>query len=165
MRIGIISDSHDDVDAVRMAVKEFNKRQIYYVLHAGDIISPETLSEFSKLEAAKFIGVFGNVDTDHKRLSEAAAKFGGRMYDMYIGNIFGRTIFMVHQPDIIPCLAATGNYDLIIYGHTHLCDMHKEGKTLIFNPGESTPRLGNEPSIWTLDLADFSYECISLKMI
>jgi predicted phosphodiesterase len=38
--IGIISDSHDNMDAIRRAVEFFNKKEVKAVLHAGDLVSP-----------------------------------------------------------------------------------------------------------------------------
>ena len=48
--IGLMSDSHDNLDAIRSAVKIFNKKNLDMVIHAGDLISPFTASEFQKLD-------------------------------------------------------------------------------------------------------------------
>jgi predicted phosphodiesterase len=47
MLIGIISDTHDDMSIIRKAVDLFNEREVGYVLHAGDLISPFTLDPCS----------------------------------------------------------------------------------------------------------------------
>ena len=47
--IGIMSDSHDNLTAIRKAVEFFNKKQVKAVLHAGDIISPFTVRAFKEL--------------------------------------------------------------------------------------------------------------------
>jgi uncharacterized protein len=33
-------------------------------------------------------------------------------------------------------LAASGYYDVIVYGHTHRSEISRRGKTLVVNPGE-----------------------------
>jgi predicted phosphodiesterase len=40
--IGIMSDSHDNVDAIRKAVRLFNTKDLDITIHAGDLISPFT---------------------------------------------------------------------------------------------------------------------------
>ena len=58
MKIGIISDTHDNMPKIAAAARVFNEEKVDLVLHAGDIISPITANEFSALKAP-FIGVFG----------------------------------------------------------------------------------------------------------
>ena len=40
MNIGIISDTHDDVEYTNKAIDIFEKKDVKVILHAGDIISP-----------------------------------------------------------------------------------------------------------------------------
>jgi uncharacterized protein len=35
MKIGIISDTHDDIENVQEAIEIFNKVKVEYVIHAG----------------------------------------------------------------------------------------------------------------------------------
>ncbi|MCK4491079.1 MAG: metallophosphoesterase family protein, partial [Candidatus Altiarchaeales archaeon] len=57
--IGLMSDSHHHMDAIRGAVEFFNSRGVDLVLHAGDLISPFTAGEFGKL-GCRFVAVYGN---------------------------------------------------------------------------------------------------------
>ncbi|NIO23209.1 MAG: YfcE family phosphodiesterase, partial [Candidatus Aenigmarchaeota archaeon] len=43
MKIGIMSDTHDQTRRVRKAVDIFNKEKVELVIHCGDIIAPFTL--------------------------------------------------------------------------------------------------------------------------
>ena len=63
MKIGIISDTHDDVGNVQKAIEMFNVERVQYVIHAGDYICPGIVKEFEKLNS-KLIGVLGNNDED-----------------------------------------------------------------------------------------------------
>ena len=38
--IGIMSDSHDNLDAVNIAVQIFNSHECRLVIHAGDFVAP-----------------------------------------------------------------------------------------------------------------------------
>ena len=61
MRIGVVSDTHNNLKNCRKIVDLFNKSGVEKVVHTGDITQPKTLDVFSKLEAPLF-GVFGNND-------------------------------------------------------------------------------------------------------
>ncbi|KUK61822.1 MAG: Phosphodiesterase [Methanoculleus marisnigri] len=40
MRIGILSDTHDNLQMVDAAVRQLNREQVDLTLHAGDYVSP-----------------------------------------------------------------------------------------------------------------------------
>ena len=48
--VGIISDTHDNRRAIEKAVSLFNRREVGMVFHAGDIVSPFTVRDFSRLD-------------------------------------------------------------------------------------------------------------------
>src|ERR671934_2734848 len=65
--LGIISDTHDDIENVRRAIEIFNAEKVEYVIHAGDYVFPGVILEFKKLNA-KLIGVLGNNDGEKVHL-------------------------------------------------------------------------------------------------
>lgn len=163
MKIGVISDSHDHHKNVLMAVDVFNSQKVHYILHAGDIISPFAAKAFSAVEDAKFIAVFGNNDGEKVILAKKINQMGGQILaEPYIGVIGGRKIFMTHMPDVVEEVAGSGNYDLVIYGHTHKQDIRRVGKTLVVNPGESTDWITDTSAVVILETDNMSYEVISL---
>jgi uncharacterized protein len=78
MKIGIISDTHDDIENVRRAIDIFNKEQVQYVIHAGDYVSPGIVMEFKNLNA-RLIGVLGNNDGERGKLLKAFLEVGGEL--------------------------------------------------------------------------------------
>ena len=74
--IGIISDSHDNMNALWKAVEFFNERGVKAVLHAGDLISPFTARAFKELKP-KLYFVFGNNDGDRVTLIKRLEEIGG----------------------------------------------------------------------------------------
>ena len=64
MKIGILSDTHNNIDKIFKAVEFFNLRQVEFVLHAGDFSFPESAKQFSKLKMP-FLAIFGNNDFDY----------------------------------------------------------------------------------------------------
>ena len=73
MKIGIISDTHDDIENVQESIEIFNKEKVDYVIHAGDYIFSGVTKEFKKLNS-KLIGVLGNNDIE--RVGNLARLFG-----------------------------------------------------------------------------------------
>jgi putative phosphoesterase len=65
--IGIMSDSHDNLPAIREAVQFFNEAKVELVIHAGDMISPFVAKEIKNLNA-EFKAVFGNNDGERDGL-------------------------------------------------------------------------------------------------
>ena len=160
MIIGIMSDSHDNMDAIKKAVKFFNARRVALVLHAGDIVSPFTAVEFEKLKM-KFTGVFGNNDGDKPYLLERFKKIGSLSHDPLELKAGGKKIVLMHQPKFIDQLLADDRYDVVVYGHTHKIDVRK-GKSLVVNPGETGGWLTGRQTVALLDTEKLKAEIFDL---
>jgi putative phosphoesterase len=63
MRIGVVSDTHNNLRNVRRIVELFNAARVERVIHTGDITQAKTLEIFAHLDAPLF-GVYGNNDQD-----------------------------------------------------------------------------------------------------
>ncbi len=66
MKIGVLSDTHDQGELIQKAVKYFNDENVSWVFHCGDWVSPFILHFFRELKAP-LRGVFGNNDGDKFR--------------------------------------------------------------------------------------------------
>ncbi len=155
MLIGIISDSHDDMQRIKQAVELFNGRGAGLVLHAGDVISPFTFEVLGDLKCP-FSGVFGNNDGDRVLLKE---KSGGKMHvQPLVVEIEGRRIAVVHEPASVEALARSGMYDLVVYGHTHRPDLRTLGSTLVLNPGKAARLHKGKSTVALLDTATMRVE-------
>ena len=78
MKIGIMADSHDNLEKIAAAVEVFNNEKVELVLHAGDFIAPFTARPLKYLKCP-LTGVFGNNDGE---------KFGLLKQFEGIGNIY-----------------------------------------------------------------------------
>jgi len=161
MKIGIISDSHDNLPKIKKAVETFNQERVELVLHAGDLVSPFTSREFKNLNCP-FKGVFGNNDGDKLFIREKFMEFGKFYPETYQEVLSHKNILMLHKEELIKALAESQRYDVIIYGHTHLTDLRKIGKTIIINPGECGGWLTGKSTIALLDLEDLEVKIIKL---
>jgi uncharacterized protein len=50
MRIGIISDTHDDIENVQRAIDLFGREEVKLIIHAGDFVFPGVIDEFKNLK-------------------------------------------------------------------------------------------------------------------
>jgi len=61
MRIGIVSDTHDDLAAVEAAVALFDREGVDAVVHCGDFVAPFSVTPFD-VAGVDFYAVRGNND-------------------------------------------------------------------------------------------------------
>ena len=80
MRIGIVSDTHNNLKNVRKIVALFNDHAVERVIHTGDISQAKTLNVFADLDAPLF-GVFGNNDQEREALEKAIEQHGFTFQD------------------------------------------------------------------------------------
>lgn len=158
-----MSDTHDDNVAVRSAVAIFNREGVSYVLHAGDMASPQVASAFEGLKAP-FIGVCGNNDWDWSGLREAFAPFGN-VYSGYFDIQFeGMRLALMHELRLLHMLPANRKFDIVVYGHSHHFEARK-GSKLMVNPGQCKDCQTGEATIAILDLSTLNVEKIALPGI
>jgi putative phosphoesterase len=150
MKLGIMSDSHDNLPLISKAVELFNNENVDLVLHAGDFVSPFTANVLKDLNA-KFVGVFGNNDGDKLFLRRRFEAIGNIHEDYCDLLLDGKKIVLMHQPKFLEALVASAKYDLIIYGHTHEVDI-RQGPPVVVNPGECGGWLTGTATVVEIDL-------------
>jgi len=135
MDVAVMSDSHDNLDAIDYFVNFFNEAGADVLLHAGDFISPFTVPRLTKFEG-RVIGVFGNNDGDHDTLKSKAkntrVEIHDPPYEFTLDNLDG---VIAHKPQNLPS-DDTASFDLMIHGHTHERSISRRDDCLILNPGE-----------------------------
>lgn len=159
--IGIMSDSHDHLKAIRAAVEVFNQSEVELVVHAGDLISPFTSKEFEKLQAP-LEAIFGNNDGERRGLRAAYAKLCA-LEDFKELEVDGRKIAVIHgtNPVLVDALTKSRKYDLVIRGHTHQMEV-AEGETMVINPGETCGYVSGVKTVILLNTHDLSWETVQL---
>ena len=135
MRIGVVSDTHDRHEAVAEAVRLLLEQQVELILHCGDIESPETIRVFHQVPTHF---VFGNWDKDRLKLTAAIKEIGGTHYDSFGAmELDGKRLAWVHSHERhqLRQLENADFFDYVFYGHTHVREQHRTGRTLVANPG------------------------------
>jgi len=159
MLIGIISDTHDNLNFTKKAIDLFNNKKAEFVIHAGDYTSPFTLKLFKELKC-KYVGIFGNNDGDKLLLLERSE--GNIYYQPYIFTLHNKKIIVLHEHHIIDALADSGHFDLIVYGHTHEAVVKRVRNTLVVNPGEAGSWLYGKSTVALVDLDKMEAEIVGL---
>ena len=163
MKIGLMSDTHDRLDAVEKAIELFNREGLEHVLHAGDLVSPFVAPKFSKLKA-KLYFIWGNNEGDREHICLKFGEIGIRPLGDFVAlELDGRKIALLHgtQEDIVEALLRSGSFDIVVRGHTHWAEVH-EGKTLYVNPGEVCGYLSGRQTVALLDLTELRAEILEL---
>jgi hypothetical protein len=134
-RLAVVSDTHGQVASTQQAVRMLESLDVQCVVHCGDIGSPAIVELF---DAWPTHFVFGNVDEDVLELENAIRAAGqtchGRFGKLEIGPC---RIAFLHGDDsrLLNQTTASGQWDLVCYGHTHQAEQHRQARTLVLNPG------------------------------
>lgn len=172
MKIGVISDSHKDFEALEAAIEIFKKEKIDKIIHLGD-------------DYGDIGSVINNNDSRAAQGRDIipVIKVPG-VYDMeYLDpNIPNRVILdfeevkilLTHSSephkkdfstDGIPLdIAKKENVDIILYGHTHIPEISEKNGFIILNPGhiKKDDNRGYPPTYAVISLKDKN---IKIKVI
>lgn len=168
MKIGIISDTHDNISNIEKTLEYFNKNDIRILIHAGDLCAPSLLKNTFY---PKFLGemhfILGNVG-DHQTLKKIVqdinnerVKYYGEEAELVINN---KKIKVVHYPDIAKKYFNSDKFDLVIFGHNHESSIEEKNKFFFINPG-TLGGLYQDPSFAVYDIEENKAEIFKLKSI
>jgi len=133
MIIGILSDTHDDVEGVQQALHALKKWKASLLIHCGDI-GPEVIPYLKELPTHFVIG-----NTDDAEQLRSRTWGSAHTYHEKFGHleIEGICIAFMHGHDVklLHHTIHSGHWDLVCHGHTHVFSSKKEGRTLALNPG------------------------------
>ncbi|APX97526.1 metallophosphoesterase [Natronorubrum daqingense] len=165
MNIGIISDTHDNVEAIERATEIFEDEGVEIVLHCGDFVAPLMLNDFGEFELH---GVLGNNDGDAATLqsifdglgdeSELHGRFASLEFD-------GLSFAMLHgeHKDEVEAIAAGETFDFVCYGHHHERELSEEGRTTVLNPGAHV--LAKSEADRTVAIVDTRTESVQFRSV
>ena len=156
MRIGVVSDTHNQLRNVRRIVELFNAARVDRVVHTGDITQAKTLDVFGGL-AAPLVGVFGNND-EREPLRAAARAAGIRLEEPPLSVEWcEKRLLVVHDPHFLTEEDLT-THDVVLHGHTHRPVHERRHGALVFNPGECAGMLAGHNEVGVLALESLEVE-------
>ncbi|MBN1405304.1 MAG: metallophosphoesterase [Candidatus Omnitrophica bacterium] len=139
MKIVVLADTHIPMTTKSLPAaifKDINDADL--ILHAGDIVEVEALKELEKIKPV--IAVAGNMDSEKtKRLLHTKKTL--HLEGFKIGLIHGEG-----SPESLINFVKNEfrnikNLSCIIYGHSHIPSIKKEGGIIYFNPGSPTDKV------------------------
>ncbi len=162
MRIGVVSDTHNNMKNVAKIVELFNAAGVARVIHTGDITQAKTLEVFAGLDMPMY-GVFGNNDEERETLDRAILAHGFQFCEPPFIDVWaGREIIVVHDP--LEFDGHLAGHELALHGHTHRYRLeHGQGAggaTTIFNPGECAGHMSGLNAIGVVDLVSLQTELL-----
>jgi putative phosphoesterase len=159
MRIGVVSDTHNNLRNVGRIVELFNEAAVDRVIHTGDITQAKTLDVFAGLDMPMW-GVYGNNDQEREGLSSAIAAHGFVFQEPPLElSWHQRQIMVVHDPLEFEGFLSS-RHQLALHGHTHLHRYERRDGQVLFNPGECAGHMQGFNAVGVINLHDLSVELL-----
>ncbi|MEM1628226.1 MAG: metallophosphoesterase [Desulfurococcaceae archaeon] len=174
MIIGVISDSHDNIYALRNVLRSLVEKGVEEIIHLGDIISPFTVKlmyELLRDSKIPVTAIKGNNDGDIHLLTSLFNKYEWVFKtEPSVITIENRKLLILHGFDgadftdgVSHALATSLDVDAVLYGHTHRPVLKQIDGKLILNPGEVCGYLTGMITYSTLDLSTMKAEIFEYK--
>ncbi len=135
MRIAVLSDIHDNVWKLAAALEFIRDADV--MICCGDLCSPFIVHQMGRGFAKPIHVVFGNNDGDLFRITANARNYEHiRIHgEFFRGEFGGRRLAANHYDSIARAVAASGEFDVVCFGHNHVYEIARAGHTLAINPG------------------------------
>jgi uncharacterized protein len=164
MKLGLISDTHDDVENAKKVIEIFKDKKTDMIIHLGDYVSPPIVKLFKGLNLT---GIFGNNDGFQFGLINVFNEIDGQIKGHFAKLVIdGLNIALYHGDfrEISEALAKSGDFDVVFVGHFHLMEEKKFGRTQLISPGSPNKFLTNDenPSAAIFDTESREVEFIKL---
>lgn len=153
MLVALMSDAHDELDHLHRAVQQALTVDCRHLIFLGDLATPDTLRFLRAAWPHAMELVPGNNDYPIAQFLACAHPWANTIFhssstDTTLDN---RHLYLTHVPnESLRIAAATGEFDALFFGHTHLPEQHMLGSSLIANPGDIQGRFGS-PSFAVYD--------------
>jgi putative phosphoesterase len=149
MQIALLSDSHNNWNALRSAVKTAGDLGCEVLLFAGDLTRPKGVSILAEFTGPVHM-ITGNMDRKIDSMWGQAEETRNVIFEGEVCDIEreGIRLYMEHKPETVEKNAQTDTYDLCVHGHLHEFRHEVFGDTQIINPGALTRR--SNPPEWAV---------------
>lgn len=164
MKIGVLSDTHDNLDNLLTVLEIFRQRGIETVIHCGDLTDFAMISHFSGF---RLIYLTGNMDvatgTIKKRVEQMREdNFAGQVFRGKLDGI-GVAATHSHLEGKLMELIQEKRFGWIFHGHTHKKRNETIRGTRIVNPGALGGLVRGPRSFCIVDLTAGEVDFIELK--
>ena len=148
MNIGIVSDSHGDIESLKAMLQYPEAAQAEMWLHAGDYAADADALE--QLTGKSVVRVLGNCDLPlDGTYGETVVEAGGHRIFLTHGHLFN----VRFDTRMLAAAAHEAGADIAVYGHTHIALYEQQGDVTVFNPGSvARPRDAVQGSFMMINL-------------
>ncbi|MDY6878370.1 MAG: metallophosphoesterase family protein [Chloroflexota bacterium] len=135
MKVGIISDTHDNLRNLETALGVLQAEGVTRILHCGDVCGPEVIRALAGFDV--WIAR-GNMDR-HPGLAQAVEDTlgRGRLAWFHRFTLDGYPVAMLHadNEEVMGNTITSGQYAYVLCGHTHRRRDQTIDHTRVINPG------------------------------
>lgn len=142
MKVLVFSDAHGSKDLIQNIVQTHQDAD--YIISLGD-----TEVRFEFLQQYDIVAIKGNYPRDPGFAYEREMTLLGRSLFLTHGHKYG-----VHRSLVkLSNHAIENQYDIVLYGHTHIARIDRAGSSVLVNPGSiKSPRNALPPSYLIMTL-------------
>jgi putative phosphoesterase len=164
-KIAILSDTHDNLRHLGLALQQVTQAGAELLLHCGDLCAPFMLARLAQNFTGPIHVVFGNNDGDGRLLQTIAAQYPAvTLHGIYAElTVANRQLAMIHYPEPARRIAQSAQLDLVCYGHDHQKLHEQIGRCHLVNPGELLGMYG-APTWGLYDTATHQYTLQTLTI-
>ncbi|QDV36021.1 YfcE family phosphodiesterase [Tautonia plasticadhaerens] len=161
MLIGVLSDSHDQIDRTAGAVALLAARGAESLVHCGDLTSPRAVHAVAS-SGLPCRYVLGNNDFDLEGIERAVEATGGLLLG-WSGEfeLAGRRIAVTHghlSDEFRRLIRSMPDY--LLFGHSHQRLDERDGPTRQVNPGAL-----HRARIWTVAMLDLEADAVEFHSV
>jgi hypothetical protein len=163
MRIGILSDTHNNLANTEAALDYFRGAGITRLFHCGDITGASIVLRFAGFDVTF---VQGNGDYARDEIVTALLMIGGQrvLPARWSGTVAGKRIGVTHgdSQGVLYDLTRGGTHDYVFHGHSHRRRDETIGAARVINPGALGGKHDQSRSVAVVDLAADTVEFVQI---
>jgi putative phosphoesterase len=155
MKVGVISDSHGNMEYLRETSLWLTQNGISFLIHLGNDWDDTKIVEELGVDILKVPGVFSSYYKDPSIINRRIEKMEGfRVLLTHTASSHENDLPTDLKPEDV---VAKHQADIILYGHTHIPNLEIKEGILWFNPGhlKIEDKKGYEPSFGILNLKEY----------
>lgn len=166
MKIGIISDIHENFHNLSLYMNNIKKHNIESILFLGDFMNNWIAKILAACEVPVY-AIWGNNDGDRVAITKTALSEWSNLkvwFDTFDSiEIENKKIFLTHYPMLAKPMAKSWDFDAVFYGHNHLRNIDHINDCIIVNPWEISAHKTGKATFAVYDTKNNTAEIITLE--
>ncbi len=165
MKVGLISDTHDNLGMIDRAMELFDTKGVEVIVHAGDWVAPFSARKFEAFSGDLY-GSYGNNDGEIIGLARAFREMGATVKGEFTEfELEGQRAAVIHgtYPRVVEAIVSSGVFPTIVSGHSHVPLVERKGEVLLVNPGEACGYLHGRSTVGILDTREHDATIYDLR--